>query len=156
MEVYYRELFLDDWDLRFMTQKSVPYYYFLFIWNFIFLMAVPLSKVTNERNDPICFVRLIYSQAGLVFLFAIGAIVISSLAISWTREYNSMLNTTGYLESFDMIANCIPGENNEVMSEAIASAFQERKLIEYPVALISTSLVSLLLSQFFWIVLSIS
>ena len=146
MEDNYRDLFVLDWDLRFKTQRSVHYYYFLFVWNFSYLMVVLITKGTCERKIPGCNARRNCLQIFVYGPPAIGGIVLSSLVISWTREYHSMLNTTGYLESFDMIANCIPGENNEVMSEAIASAFQERKLSEYPVALISTSLVTFLIS----------
>ena len=54
MEDNYRDLFVFDWDLRLKTQQMVPYYYFLFVWNFIYLVLVLITKGKIARNDPGC------------------------------------------------------------------------------------------------------
>ena len=61
-----------------------------------------------------------------------------------------MLDQTSYQKRFNVIVNCIRDEN-DLMSEAIASAFQVGEKDKHQVALVSMSLFLFLISQALWV-----
>ena len=103
-------------------------YYCLLVFNSIYVMMIAILYrcrcSTYEDNAKGQLIRIIFLLIWL-YVWAVGGIAVSSVTIQSINEYHSMLDQTGYQKNFDIIENCVQGEN-ELISEAIASAFQEK------------------------------